>query len=193
MNTIIKLVAFLGNPGTQYRYNRHNAGWLFCDACTTFSTLSWKRGFKGVWASFETQGGRVYCIKPETYMNLSGEAVHELAQYYHIEREEILVVHDELELPFGYAGLKFGGGLGGHNGLRSMNQHFKGADFWRLRIGIGRPEHADIAGYVLSNFPKTDLEILSNTIFPAAEKLIAPVMRGEPLVLDKTNTKVKVT
>ena len=192
MNTIIKLIAFLGNPGTQYRYNRHNAGWLFCDACISFADLSWKRGFKGMWASFETPAGKVFCIKPDTYMNLSGESVHELSQYYRIERTEILVVHDELELPFGYISLKYSGGLGGHNGLRSINQHFKSPDFWRLRIGIGRPEHTDIAGYVLSNFSREDLQALNATIFPAAEKLVAPVIQGERLILDKTNSNVKV-
>ncbi len=191
MNTTIKLIAFLGNPGTQYRNNRHNAGWLFCDSCKEFSDLSWKRGFKGRWASFETPGGKVYCIKPETYMNLSGEAVQEIAKYYQIAREEVLVVHDELELPFGYIGIKFGGGLGGHNGLRSMNQHLNGPDFWRLRIGIGRPDHTDIAGYVLSNFNSEELSVLNTAIFPKALELLAPVMAGNTIHITRENSKVK--
>ncbi|HOT59880.1 MAG TPA: aminoacyl-tRNA hydrolase [Spirochaetales bacterium] len=191
MNHTIKLIAFLGNPGIQYRNNRHNVGWLFCDSCKLFSELSWKRGFKGHWASFETSGIKVYCIKPETYMNHSGEAIQELAAYYQITREEVLVVHDELELPFGFIGIKFGGGLGGHNGLRSMNQHLHGPDFWRLRIGIGRPDHSDIAGYVLSNFNSEELSTLNRAIFPKALELIAPVLAGTTIQITKENTKVK--
>lgn len=192
MNSTIKLIVFLGNPGTQYRNNRHNAGWLFCDCCKEFSHLSWKRGFKGQWAPFDMTCGKIYCIKPETYMNRSGEAVQELAAYYQIVREEVLVVHDELELPFGYIGIKFGGGFGGHNGLRSMNQYLKGPDFWRLRIGIGRPNHTDIAGYVLSNFTKEELSMLHTAIFPKAFELIAPALAGNAIYITKANAKVKV-
>lgn len=187
----IGLIAFLGNPGRQYQRNRHNVGMLFCDAIPEFSRLTWKSGFKGVWSSFDTQSTKIYCIKPGTFMNLSGESVREIAQYFHIPKESILVVHDELELAFGTIGLKFGGGLGGHNGLRSMNQCFQGPDFWRLRFGIGRPDHSDVAAYVLSNFSEEESRLLAEKVFPGAIPLIAPILRGDAPVCDKTTAKVK--
>ena len=105
-------------------------------------------------------------------MNNSGESIAELSRFYRILPEEILAVHDELELPFGIFGFKFSGGLGGHNGLRSMEKHLGTRDYARLRIGIGRPDHSDIAGYVLSDFSQNEKEILETAIFPKAEKAL---------------------
>ena len=104
---------------------------------------------------------KIYFLKPLTYMNLSGESVGELARFYKILPEEILVVHDELELPLGTVSLKWSGGLGGHNGLRSMKSTFGTADFWRLRFGLTKPQNRDIADYVLSNFTADEQIILA--------------------------------
>ena len=133
---MIKLAAFLGNPGPEYSRNRHNAGRMLAQALPFISTLSWQKKFNGLYSSHEG----IHFIMPETYMNLSGVSVQAAAAFYKIKTEEIIVVHDELELPLGFISLKFSGGLGGHNGLRSMQKSLGSADFWRLRIGLGRPD-----------------------------------------------------
>jgi peptidyl-tRNA hydrolase, PTH1 family len=165
---MIKLYAFLGNHGREYSGNRHNVAWLFLESLSIYSTLPWQNGFKGRWAQLETVQGRVWFITPQTYMNLSGDSVAEMARFYKVEPTEVLVIHDELEMGFGYFGFKKGGGLGGHNGLRSMKERLGTPDFLRLRFGIGRPSHDDIAGYVLSDFTKAERELLACSIFPRA-------------------------
>ncbi|MBN2874813.1 MAG: aminoacyl-tRNA hydrolase [Spirochaetales bacterium] len=165
---MIKLYAFLGNHGREYAGNRHNVAWQFLESLSIYASLSWKRGFRGRWAQYESAAGRIWCIVPETYMNLSGDAVAEMARFYKVEPTEILVVHDELELGFGWFGFKKGGGLGGHNGLRSMRARLGTPDFARLRFGIGRPNHDDIAGYVLSDFTADEREKLACSVFPRA-------------------------
>lgn len=166
---MIKLFVFLGNHGREYRGNRHNVAWQFLESLWLYPSLSWQRGFKGRWAAADGVAGRRWFIAPETYMNLSGESAAEIARFYKVEPGETLVVHDELELPFGFFGLKDGGGLGGHNGLRSMKERFGTADFKRLRFGIGRPGHDDISGWVLSDFSADEREKLDCSVFPRAE------------------------
>lgn len=167
---MIRLYAFLGNHGKEYSGNRHNVAWQFLDSLQAWDSLSWERKFKGKSASLEIGGGRVWFLRPETYMNNSGESVAELMRFYRLEPGEVLAVHDDLEMAFGCFGFKFSGGLGGHNGLRSMEKHLGTRDFARLRFGIGRPAHSDIAGYVLSDFKKEEKEILTAAVFPRAEK-----------------------
>jgi PTH1 family peptidyl-tRNA hydrolase len=169
---MIRLYAFLGNIGREYSGNRHNVAWQFLSTLPLASSLSWERKFKGKAASKDFAGEKIWFLIPETYMNNSGESIAELSRFYRILPEEILAVHDELELPFGIFGFKFSGGLGGHNGLRSMEKHLGTRDYARLRIGIGRPDHSDIAGYVLSDFSQNEKEILETAIFPKAEKAL---------------------
>lgn len=118
---------------------------------------------------------KIYFLKPETYMNLSGESIGELAHFFKIKPEEILVVHDELELKPGTISFKWSGGLGGHNGLRSTKATLGTADFWRLRFGIGRPNHPDVACYVLSRFSEDEL-ITLDIAFSKAAKLLAKAL-----------------
>ncbi|MCE1195265.1 aminoacyl-tRNA hydrolase [bacterium] len=167
---MIRLYAFLGNYGKEYSGNRHNVAWQFLEALPFAGNLSWERKFKGKVASRELEGGRVWFLKPETYMNNSGESVGELMRFYRLEPAEVLAVHDELEMAFGAFGFKFSGGLGGHNGLRSMEKHLGTRDFARLRFGIGRPAHDDVAGYVLSDFSGAERELLNSAVFPQAGK-----------------------
>ncbi len=166
---MVKLYAFLGNYGREYRGNRHNVAWQFLESLGLYASLTWQRGFKGRWAAMESPAGRVWLLCPETYMNLSGDSAAELARFYKIAPEEILVVHDELELGLGYFGFKKGGGLGGHNGLRSMKERLGTPDYLRLRFGIGRPSHDDVAGYVLSDFSREEREKLECSVFPRAD------------------------
>lgn len=170
---MIKVLAFLGNPGREYSKNRHNVAWQFLENLAIYPLLRWQKGFKGTWAHYDNINGRSYFIRPETYMNTSGKAVAEVLKFYKINPSELLVVHDELEFGFGYFGFKSGGGLGGHNGLRSLKDMIGTADFMRLRFGIGRPEHDDISGYVLSDFNKNEKTALEEAVFPLAEKALS--------------------
>jgi peptidyl-tRNA hydrolase, PTH1 family len=172
---VIKLYAFLGNYGREYSGNRHNVAWQFLGSLPFRGELSWSRKFKGRFATRETEAGKTYYLCPETYMNLSGDSAAELMRFYQIEAGEILVVHDELEMVFGSFGLKQGGGLGGHNGLRSLEARLGTRDFARLRFGLGRPDHDDVAGYVLSDFTASEREALDCSIFPAAAKALEAV------------------
>lgn len=176
---LIELVAFLGNTGKQYERNRHNAAWLFADSLSSVSSLSWSRKFKGESATLNALGRKIQLLKPHTFMNLSGESIAEAASFYKIKPECILVVHDELELPAGTFALKWSGGLGGHNGLRSAKACLGTADFWRLRFGIGRPPHDDVALWVLSDFSKDELPAM-NAAFQGAAGLFEALLNEDP-------------
>jgi peptidyl-tRNA hydrolase, PTH1 family len=167
---VIRLYAFLGNYGREYAGNRHNVAWQFLESLPFYGELRWARKFKGSFATRETEAGRTYFLRPETYMNLSGDSAAELMRFYQIEAGELLAIHDELEMAFGSFGLKQGGGLGGHNGLRSLEARLGTRDFARMRFGIGRPDHDDVAGYVLSDFSSAEREALVCSVFPAASK-----------------------
>ncbi|OJF77136.1 MAG: aminoacyl-tRNA hydrolase [Treponema sp. CETP13] len=187
----IQLIAFLGNYGKKYDGTRHNVAWEFAKSLQIIPCNTQKK-FQGHFTSLDKgttllngikTKDKVFFLWPETYMNLSGQSVSECAKFYKIKPENILVVHDELELAPGFVSLKWSGGLGGHNGLRSMKSSFGTADFWRLRFGIGRPngvkeQNQDIAGYVLSSFTKDESILLSQT-FMQAEELITSIIVGE--------------
>jgi PTH1 family peptidyl-tRNA hydrolase len=157
----MKLIAALGNPGEKYLKTRHNAGFLFLDHLINFFSLpDYQPKFKGAFTEGVIQGQKLYFLKPLTFMNLSGQSLGPLAHFFKIPPEEILVIHDELDLEFGKIRLKIGGSSGGHNGIKSIEQGI-GPNFWRLRIGIGRPVHKeDVSNYVLQNFDKSELEDL---------------------------------
>lgn len=170
---MIRLYAFLGNYGREYRGNRHNVAWQFLESLPFYGELRWERKFKGRFAVRETPAGRTWFLMPETYMNLSGDSAAELMRFYQIEPGELLAVHDELEMAFGSFGFKLGGGLGGHNGLRSLEARLGTRDYARLRFGIGRPDHPDVAGYVLSDFSAEEREALACSVFPKAVQALA--------------------
>jgi PTH1 family peptidyl-tRNA hydrolase len=171
------LVVGLGNPGREYARNRHNVGHLVVDELARRHGGSWRSKFSGQLAEIRLDGHKVALLKPETFMNESGRAVSAAARFYKLEPDEVLVIHDEGDFDLGRLELKVGGGLGGHNGLRSVAQHLKTQDFLRLRIGVGRPERGDrrpLADYVLSNFePHDDAEALVNRAADAVEQLDA--------------------
>jgi len=154
------LVAGLGNPGREYARNRHNAGYLVVDELAR-----------------RHDGGKLVLLKPETYMNESGRSVGAAAAFFKVEPEHVLVVHDEGDFDLGRIELKHGGGLAGHNGLRSIAQHLGTQDFARLRIGVGRPERGDprtLADYVLADFDAhDDADALIARAADAVEELVA--------------------
>ncbi len=136
----VYLIAALGNPGSQYQYHRHNVGFMVGEELRRRHGLpSLRSRFKGLAGEGTIAGQRVALLLPMTFMNLSGTSVGEAVRWYKTPVEQLLVIHDEVELPFGDVRLKEGGGLGGHNGLRSIEQSLGSRDFWRLRVGVGRP------------------------------------------------------
>jgi PTH1 family peptidyl-tRNA hydrolase len=171
------LVVGLGNPGREYARNRHNVGYLVVEELARRHGGTWRSKFSGQLTEIRLDGHKVALLKPETFMNESGRAVGAAARFYKLEPDEVLVIHDEGDFDLGRLELKVGGGLGGHNGLRSVAQHLKTQDFLRLRIGVGRPERGDrrpLADYVLSNFePHDDAEALVNRAADAVEQLDA--------------------
>lgn len=162
---VMKLIAFLGNPGREYRRTRHNAGFLIADHL--YPSASWQKKFHGEYA---LENG-MKLLKPQTYMNLSGVSVGEAASFFRLKPQEILVVHDDLELPFGVVRLQLGGGLQGHNGLRSIKERLGSDQFARLRFGIGRPQHGGVAPYVLMPFSK-DEEIGWTLLLPHIRTMV---------------------
>jgi peptidyl-tRNA hydrolase, PTH1 family len=165
----IKVIVGLGNPGKEYERTRHNAGFRWVDAIAARKGAAWKREAKfSGWAARIEEGGRdFWLLKPATYMNESGRSVSALLRFYRIAPEEMLVVHDELDLPPGAVKLKRGGGTGGHNGLSDIAEALDSKDFWRLRIGIGHPGHKDlVADYVLDKARRAE----EDAIEPAFER-----------------------
>lgn len=163
----IQLIAGLGNPGAKYEGTRHNVGFWFVDELAREKGCSLRHDskFQGEVGKVSVAGETIWLIKPTTFMNLSGQAVSALANYYKLTVENLLVVHDELDLEPGTVRLKCGGGHGGHNGLRDIISHFGSKEFYRLRIGIGHPgSAADVSNYVLSSPSSNDRSALLEAI-----------------------------
>ena len=144
------MIVFLGNPGKQYSRTRHNIGWQILDY--KYTTPSFQKKFNGEVANEKG----IKLLKPQTYMNESGRSVGAAASYFNLRADEILVVHDDLELPFGEIKVQKGGGLKGHNGLKSIKSYLNDSSFYRLRFGIGRPQHGSVSSFVLSTFSKDE-------------------------------------
>lgn len=157
------LVVALGNPGPEHQFQRHNIGFMVGEELRRRHGLPRLRSrYQGLAAEGTIMGTRVLLLLPMTYMNLSGRAVVEAARKHKIPVDRMLVVHDEVELPFGEVRAKEGQGLGGHNGLRSLEQHLGSRDFWRLRVGVGRPEPegSPLIDYVLTPFTEPREQVL---------------------------------
>lgn len=151
------LLIGLGNPGKSYAGNRHNIGFMAVDAIAeAYDFSKWSKKFSGLVCEGSIGGTKALLLKPQTYMNLSGGPGSETARFYKIPPERVIVIHDELDLPLGKLRVKRGGGNGGHNGLKSLDEHL-GKEYWRIRFGIGHPGDKDmVADYVLSDFTKAE-------------------------------------
>ncbi len=151
------LIVGLGNPGKKYEHHRHNIGFRALDAiCHANGFGPFRVRDSGLVAEAVRDGEKILALKPMKYMNLSGQAVSQLARFYKIPLDNIIVIHDDIELNPGQLRLKKGGGAGGHNGLKDIDARI-GKDYWRVRIGVGHPGHRDqVADYVLHNFSKAD-------------------------------------
>jgi peptidyl-tRNA hydrolase, PTH1 family len=153
---VIKMIVFLGNPGQQYKNTRHNAGWMCCDQISEIRYENWQNKFKGSWLSYGNGDKKVIFLKPETFMNKSGESVSAAAAFFKIKPHEILVVHDDLEQKYGVISFRSGGGLAGHNGLKSISGQLGTKDYHRFRIGIGRPIHGSVSSWVTGRFTREE-------------------------------------
>ncbi|MCE7887931.1 MAG: aminoacyl-tRNA hydrolase [Alphaproteobacteria bacterium PRO2] len=166
------LIAGLGNPGDKYARNRHNIGFMAAQKIAdTYGFPPFKSKYKGLIAEGSIKGRKVILILPQTYMNVSGESVQPAAKFYKIPPEKIIALYDEIELPPGKMRVKKGGGNAGHNGLKSLDEHLPGTDYWRVRLGVGRPPHKemDVADYVLGNFAAEDDKWLGGLLKAVAE------------------------
>ena len=175
---MFQLVVGVGNPGPQYAETKHNIAWMLLDHSPSFSSAIWKSKFKGLYAEGSHKGHKFYGLKPQTFMNLSGESVQPLAAFFKIEPAKILVIHDELDIPFGQVHFKMGGGLAGHNGLKSIAACLGTDQFARMRIGIGRPPHGDVANWVLSPFGKEELAQLPLLLEKLHDPMLTAVIDG---------------
>ena len=172
-----RLIVGLGNPGRDYEETRHNAGFWFCArlAHDWRASLAHESRFHGL----AGRHGSVWMLLPQTYMNRSGQAVGALARFHRIEPNEILVVHDELDIPPGQLRLKFGGGMGGHNGLKDITAHLGTQDYWRLRIGIGHPgDRNEVANFVLKP-PRRDEQTQIDEAIERALRLWPLIEKGD--------------
>jgi PTH1 family peptidyl-tRNA hydrolase len=175
-STLDLLVAGLGNPGREYDRTRHNLGWLVLDELARRHDGSWRSKFSGSLAETRLDDSRVALLKPETYMNDSGRSVSAAMRFFKVEPASLLVVHDDVDLEVGRLQARAGGGLAGHNGLRSLAQQLGSQDFLRLRIGVGRPGRGDrrsVSDWVLSGFaPEDDVDALVSRSADAVETIV---------------------
>lgn len=185
----MKLVTGLGNPGSKYAMTRHNIGFMVADLLAKRHSISIGKEKKRI----ETGKGIIAGIpaiiaKPITFMNLSGEAIGPLAAYLDIEPEDIIVVHDDLDLDYGRIKIKAGGGHGGHNGLKSLISHLGSKDFTRIRVGIGKPPAgSDVSAYVLNSFSTEEKKELSHVLEHAGDAVEAVISKGPSPAMNSFN------
>jgi PTH1 family peptidyl-tRNA hydrolase len=186
----LQLVVGLGNPGAEHESTRHNAGFWFVDglAARIDARLKHERRYNAEAARVTIDGVPLWLLKPMGYMNRSGQSVRAICDYLQVPTEQVLVVHDELDLPAGVARLKRGGGAGGHNGMRDVIAHL-GEDFWRLRIGIGHPGHRDqVIGYVLERASVADERLIREAIELALVEFPRLLTEGAEKVMNRLHS-----
>jgi peptidyl-tRNA hydrolase, PTH1 family len=188
------LVVGLGNPGREYAAHRHNVGFLAVDELARRARAdAFREKFSGEWTKGEIAGEPAVLLKPMTYMNESGRSVQPAMAFFKVEPADVIVLHDELDLPFGDVRLKMGGGHAGHNGLRSL-MSCAGGEFGRVRIGVGRPPagfRGDVADFVLSGFDATERAALPDVLKKAVDAVIDVADRGFSAAMNARNARPK--
>ena len=165
----MKLLVGLGNPGEKYQLTRHNVGFMILDNfINTVSAQDWDKKFDSLFKKISSNKENIVLIKPLTFMNLSGNAVQKVKTFYNIDKNNVIIIHDDIDLELGKIKLKKGGGDGGHNGLKSIIKMI-GSEFNRIRIGIGRPEKISVSSYVLNNFREEEVPLLKKIILKSCE------------------------
>ena len=191
MKPPVKLIAGLGNPGEQYQSNRHNLGFLTLDYLAGRHDIPLKKqGFEALFGKGKIGNETVLLAKPQTYMNLSGIALERLVSYFKVDIKDLIVVHDDLDLPFETIRLKKGGGEGGHKGLMSIVQHVGSADFIRVRIGIGKPmRKAMVERYVLSPFAEEEQNAVPSILAVACDVVGEVILSGVETAMQRYHGK----
>lgn len=185
-----KLIVGLGNPGSKYLWTRHNAGFMVLDRLARHAGIAvTRKSFTGLYGEGALQGERLLLLKPQTFMNLSGRSVAEAIRFHKLSLQDLIVIHDDLDIPFGRVKLKEGGGHAGHNGLRSLLQELGGGQFVRVRVGIGRPVHGDPADYVLGNFSRDEMTLLPRLLDGVVDLLQLYVVEGLPKAMSLYNNR----
>jgi PTH1 family peptidyl-tRNA hydrolase len=187
----LRTIVGLGNPGPEHQVTRHNAGFWFVDVLAQRHGVEFRdyRKFSGETARISISGQDIVLLKPTTYMNRSGLSVRQLSEFYKIAPDEILVAHDELDLPVGSVRLKHGGGHGGHNGLRDTIAHI-GDSFWRLRLGIGHPGNkTEVIDYVLTRAPRAEEELILDAVNNAADCIPLILEQGAERAMTKLHNR----
>ena len=186
------LLVGLGNPGPEYARTRHNIGFMAVESIAERHSFSgFSKKFQGEYAEGTLGGERAFLLRPLTFMNLSGNSVAALAQFFKIEPKRIIVLYDDVDLPPGKVRVKQGGGSGGHNGIRSIDAAI-GVNYVRVRLGVGKNEHADTAGHVLANFSKAEEKGWVAGVLAAVAEYIPLVVKGDaPLFMTRVSESVK--
>jgi peptidyl-tRNA hydrolase, PTH1 family len=191
----LKIIAGLGNPGPEHQLTRHNAGFWFVDALARRHGGEFRdyRKYSGETAKIAIGAHELTLLKPTTYMNRSGLSIRQLSDFFKVPAEQVLVVHDELDLPVGTVRLKFGGGHGGHNGLRDAIAHI-GENFWRLRLGIGHPGiRGEVIDYVLTRAPRAEEDAILGSVNAAADCIPIILEQGAERAMAKLHSRAGKT
>lgn len=184
------LVVGLGNPGPKYAENRHNVGFMVAERLADrWGAGAFREKFKASFTKTSYKGDDVVLLKPETFMNLSGESVQKAMKFFKVALGDVIVVHDELDLAYEDTRIKVAGGLAGHNGLKSIAQHCGGNGFIRIRVGIGRPRSGATEGYVLGNFDADQRARLDDVLTHAATLVEAVVSEGAQPAMNRHHRK----
>ena len=186
----MKLIAALGNPGKEYENTRHNAGFRFIDTFAKSKNLSFnKEKFKGIYTIFNQNGEKIILLKPQKYMNLSGEVIKDFMNYFKIEKEDILVICDDLDTKIGHLKLKYKGSSGGHNGLKNIEENIQSKEYKRVKIGISNNKDKDKIEYVIGKVEKKELDKM-NSVNKYAKELIDDYLNMNfDNVMNKYNSK----
>ena len=169
----MKLIVGLGNPGKEYAGTRHNCGFMVIDRLASKLNIDVDQNkFKGLYAKVKYHGEDIILLKPQTYMNLSGESVNAVMNFFKIDKEDLLVIYDDLDMPVGKLRLRKTGSAGGHNGIKNIIAHLNSQDFKRIRVGIDRHKYMNVADYVLSRFSKVESEAIEQGIENAANAVL---------------------
>lgn len=184
------IIVGLGNPGSKYETTRHNMGFITIDYLSQQHNIPVNRlGFKSLYGQGTISGEKVILVKPQTFMNLSGQTVREIADFYKIDHDKIIVIYDEINLPLGKLRVRASGSAGGHNGMKNIIYLLQSDKFPRIRVGVGMPEnpHKDIADHVLEKLSKNEIEILKDTVKDAALAAELIVKDGVQTAMNKLN------
>jgi peptidyl-tRNA hydrolase, PTH1 family len=187
----LRIIVGLGNPGPEHLVTRHNAGFWFVDLLARRHGGEFRdyRKFSGETAKINIEGQEIVLLKPTTYMNRSGLSIRQLSDFYKIKPEDILVAHDELDLPVGTVRLKQGGGHGGHNGLRDTIAHI-GETFWRMRLGIGHPGNkAEVIDYVLTRAPRAEEDLILDAVGTGVDSIPLLLQQGAERAMTRLHSR----